>query len=222
MKTSIIIRTKNEEGYLGRTLNAIRLQKKKCDELIVVDDNSTDNTLRIASRFKCNIVKIPPGRFTYGYALNEGIRRTTGEAITIISGHCIPVNDMWLNNLLKELYDSRVAGAYGKQEPLPDSNDFDKRDLWTTFGIERRVQSKDYFFHNANSIISRKAWLECPFDEEISGVEDRLWAKHVLSRGYKIVYTPEAGVYHYHGINQSQNIDRAKRTVKVIKMIHGI
>jgi hypothetical protein len=113
-----------------------------------------------------------------------------------------------------------TAAVYGKQEPLPDSSDFDKRDLWTTFGAERRVQrGQDYFFHNANSLIRRSLWERMPFDEEINGVEDRAWAKQVLAEGYQIIYAPLASVHHYHGIHQGRNEARAKRVAKVIELI---
>jgi rhamnosyltransferase len=102
---------------------------------------------------------------------------------------------------------------------LPDSNAFDKRDLWTTFGLERRIQRKDFFFHNANSMIQKRVWEEIPFDEEISGVEDRDWAKKVLGMGYAIIYEPSASVYHYHGIHQGRNVERAERVARVIDLI---
>jgi GT2 family glycosyltransferase len=74
-------------------------------------------------------------------------------------------------------------------------------------------------FHNANSMIRRSVWMAVPFDEEISGVEDRDWARKVLARGYQIVYEPLASVYHHHGIHQGLDPDRAERVVRVIQMI---
>src|SRR5581483_3781655 len=111
--------------------------------------------------------------------------------------------------------DPAVAGAYGKQEPLPDTNSLDKRDLLTVFGQERRVQEKDYFFHNANSMIRRSVWERIPFDEEIAGVEDRDWARRVLDEGYKLIYEPYAAVYHHHGINHGGDRARADRVARV-------
>jgi hypothetical protein len=112
-----------------------------------------------------------------------------------------------------------VAAVYGRQEPLPDSDDFDKRDLWTTFGVERRLQRQDYFFHNANSMIRRSIWQRIPFDEGLNGVEDRDWAKKVLALGHEIVYEPLASVAHHHGIHQGRNVERCRRVVKVIEFI---
>jgi glycosyltransferase involved in cell wall biosynthesis len=218
---SVVIRTKNEERWLRRCLTAVALQSYRPVEVIVVDNVSTDGTVGIAKEFGCRILSIDDCEFTFGRALNRGIAVARGELIAILSGHCIPLNERWLSCLAASFVDELVAGVYGRQEPLPDSDPFDKRDLWTTFGLERRVQTRDIFFHNANSIILRRVWNEVPFDEEISGVEDRDWAKKVLGRGYKIVYEPNASVYHHHGIHQGRNVERAERVVRVIELIHN-
>ena len=179
---------------------------------------SLDNTLAIATKHDVRIIQISDEEFTYGRALNRGIEVAQGDYIALISGHCIPVDNYWLPQLLSNFQDPQVAGVYGKQQPLPDSNDFDKRDLWTTFGLERRIQRKDYFFHNANSMIKKSSWDEVRFHDESDGVEDRIWAKDIINRGYVVVYDPEASVYHHHGIHQGRDEKRAARVVKVIEM----
>lgn len=216
---SLVIRTKNEAGWIERCLTAIALQDVPDREVVLVDNESTDDTRTLARRFKCRIVTISAGEFTYGRAINLGIARARGDLVAILSGHCVPTHDRWLSALSAHFDDPAVAGVYGRQIPLPDSHPFDKRDLWTTFGVERRVQRKDYMFHNANSMIRRSVWMAVPFDEEISGVEDRDWARKVLARGYQIVYEPLASVYHHHGIHQGLDPDRAERVVRVIQMI---
>jgi rhamnosyltransferase len=218
---SVVVRTKNEERWIGSCLRALELQDWDEDdfEIIVVDNESTDATVDIAKGFRCRIVTISDEAFTFGRAINVGIREARGGFIAILSGHCIPINDKWMEHLALPFTDPAVAGVYGRQEPLPDTSDFDRRDLWTTFGIERRVQTKDYLFHNANCMIRRATWDTLPFDEEIPGVEDRHWARHVLEWGYVIVYEPNASVYHYHGIHQGRDEQRAARVARVIEFI---
>jgi glycosyltransferase involved in cell wall biosynthesis len=216
---SLVIRTKNEAGWIARCLTAIALQDLPDQEVVLVDNESTDDTRPLARRFKCRIVRISAREFSYGRAINLGIAHARGDLVAILSGHCVPAHDRWLSALSAHFDDPTVAGVYGRQIPLPDSHPFDKRDLWTTFGVERRVQRKDYMFHNANSMIRRSVWTAVPFDEEISGVEDRDWARKVLARGYQIVYEPLATVYHHHGIHQGLDPDRAERVVRVIQMI---
>ncbi|MFQ5693831.1 MAG: glycosyltransferase, partial [Nitrospinota bacterium] len=154
-------------------------------------------------------------------ALNRGMRASGGEFLVCLSGHCIPVHNKWLDRLVADFGPPEVAAVYGRQEPLPDSHTFDKRDLWNIFGLDRKVQVKDSFFHNANAMIRRDVWERIPFDEELNGVEDRDWAKRVIASGYHIVYEPQASVYHPHGIHQTMDAARAERVVKMIELING-
>jgi glycosyltransferase involved in cell wall biosynthesis len=218
---SVVIRSKNEEQWIRRCLTAVSLQD--CDglEIIVVDNGSQDNTLDIAREFRCKVLTIDDREFSFGRALNMGIREARGEYVAVLSAHCIPLNNRWLARMAMDFTEEGIAAVYGRQEPLPDSDVFDKRDLWTVFGLEAKVQTKDFFFHNANSMIRRKLWESIPFDEELTGVEDRDWAKKVIERGYKIVYEPQASVYHFHGIHQALDRARCERVVRVIEFIHN-
>jgi glycosyltransferase involved in cell wall biosynthesis len=216
---SIVIRTKNEERWIGQCLRALSRQNGPAPDIILVDNMSTDKTLEIAKPYNCRIVEIGDGEFTFGRSLNRGIAAAQGSLVALLSGHCVPLTDQWLQSLSSAFSDPKVAATYGRQEPLPDSSPYDKRDLWTTFGIERRVQAKDFFFHNANSMIRKSLWDQTPFDEAISGVEDRDWAKKQIAMGYKIVYEPHASVHHHHGIHHNGDILRAERVARVIELI---
>ena len=63
-----------------------------------------------------------------------------------MSAHCIPKEKDWLKNLVSDLEDEKIAGVYGKQVPTSSSHYLDKRDLFLTFGNDKRVQEKDSFF----------------------------------------------------------------------------
>ena len=117
--------------------------------------------------------------------------------------------------------DDRLAGVYGRQLPLSYTTDVDKRDLLLVFGKDRRVQLKDYFFHNANSMVRRDVWEKFPFDEAVSNIEDRVWGKAVISAGYHIVYDPDAPVYHHHGLHQGNTKSRARGVVSIIEQIEN-
>lgn len=188
---------------------------------MVVDNGSSDGSGDIARSHGCKVVELQDVEFSFGRALNRGIAASAGDYIAIVSAHCVPVNDRWLARLVANFRDARVAGVYGRQEPLPDSSDFDKRDLWITFGVERRLQWKDPFFHNANAMIRRSVWERIPFNETLEGVEDRAWAGEVLGSGYVLAYEPAASVYHHHGIHQGRDARRASRVVKVIELINS-
>jgi len=221
MKAGVVIRTKNEEAWLDQVLSAIARQADVDPEVVVVDNDSTDRTREIAARHKCRVLSISDAAYSHGRALNQGVAATTADLVAILSGHCIPVNERWLLRFIANFNSPSVAGVYGRQEPLPDSSPFDKRDLWTTFGLDRRTQRHDHFFHNANSMIRRAVWAEMPFDEELPGVEDRDWAKRVQAAGWQIAYEPHAGVFHHHGIHQGRDEHRAARVARVIELIQN-
>lgn len=218
-KVSIILRSFNEERWIGACLEAIQKQTYKNFEVILVDNNSTDKTVERAKLYPIKIINIV--NFMPGLSLNMGIRESSGEYLVCLSAHCIPVNDHWLENLVKPFEnDPKLAGVYGRQEPMSFTPDTDKRDLLTIFGLDKKIQYKDSFFHNANSIIRRDLWVKVPFDEKITNIEDRLWAREILQLGYHLIYEPEASVFHHHGIHQNQNQERLMNVVRIIENLN--
>jgi len=214
---SIIIRVKNEEKWIAHCLEAIFKQDYKNFEVIIVDNESTDKTISKAKKFDVVVTTIKD--FLPGKAINIGIKESKGEILVILSGHCIPVDERWLSNLIRDLDDPKVAGVYGRQQPLSFTSALDKRDLLITFGLDKRVQVKDSFFHNANSAIRREMWEKLPFDATATNIEDRIWGKEVIRKGYKIIYEPEASVYHHHGIHHGQDEQRAKKIEKILSSL---
>jgi len=179
-KVSIIVRTKNEERWISRCLESIFKQNYKNFEIIIVDNQSTDKTLEKLKNFKIKkVLKIK--NYLPGKALNLGIKNSSGEFVVCISSHCIVVDNYWLTNLVKAIEeDKKYAGVYGRQEPMSFSSPADKRDLLIVFGLDRKIQKKDSFFHNANSIIRKKIWKKYPFSDKATNIEDRLWAQKIL------------------------------------------
>jgi len=218
---SIIVRTKNESFWIGKCLHEIKNQSYKNYEIIVVDNSSTDQTLRIVKNnfSKVKIIKYKTKEFFPGRALNLGIKASKGKFIAMLSGHCIPKNRSWLSNLIKNFKNKKVAGVYGKQEPLDMSDPNDVRDLIYLFGKDKKIQNKDPFFHNANSIIRKDLWKKVNFDESVYHIEDRIWAQIQINKGYKIVYEPKSSVFHYHGVSHKSNVSRVAKISKMLTKV---
>lgn len=214
---SVILRSKNEERWIGACLEAIYSQSFKDFEVILVDNNSTDKTVEKAQKYPVKILNID--NFFPGRALNLGISNSRGKYFVCLSAHCIPTNKEWLAHYLDcfKQGDERLAAVYGRQEPMSFTTATDKRDLLTIFGLDPKIQWKDSFFHNANSMIRRDLWDAVPFDEETTNIEDRLWARQIQKRGHCIAYDPRPSVYHWHGIHQNQNEERCSNVVKIIE-----
>ena len=218
----VVIRCKNEEKFLGQTLASIYQQSVKPKKIIIVDNKSHDKSIAIAEKYKCLIIKYNKNKFNYSHALNLGIKKTSEKFILLLSAHCPIVNKDAIKNLLKNFTSKKVSGVYGRQIPTKKSNAIDTRDLLNFFGREKIVYKKYPFFHNAFSIIKRKAWIQENFDIRINGIEDRVWAQSQADNYNKhIVYDPSGVVFHEHGLNHERDEKRATRVCKVLKLLHN-
>jgi rhamnosyltransferase len=219
-ETLIIIRTKNEDRWIKATIKKIINQSYKSYKIIVVDNNSKDRTLEILKKFKVETIKI--NKFLPGKAINLAINHFKNtKYIVCLSAHCLPETNEWLQKLIKPLQNSKTVAVYGKQMPMFSTNSSDYRDLKLVFGNEKKIQKKDYFFHNANSAIKRSILKKYPFSDKASNMEDRIWSKKILStnKKYQIVYEPDASVYHHHGLHHSNTKKRLDGVIKIIKSI---
>lgn len=217
---SVIIRTRNEERWIRTCLEAVlRQQVDQPVEVVLVDNASTDRTVERARQVCPEIKVVNVRNFLPGLAINEGVVVASGDLLVCLSAHCVPVNEHWLASLASNLTGPDIAGVYGRQTPTAFTSAVDKRDLLLTFGPERREQRIDSFFHNANSMFSRAIWEKIPFDSNVTNIEDRVWGKAVIEAGYRIIYEPDAAVYHYHGIHQDNRPDRAENVVRIMESL---
>ena len=200
IKTSIVIRSYNEERHLPSLLQRLRQQKyNRGFEIIVVDSGSIDLTREIARKYADRVVEIENDDFTFGYSLNVGIQESVGEFIAIISAHALPVESTWLNALVGALQSGNVAMVYGRQLGVSSSKFSESQDFARTFGIRSfTVEPPNFFANNANSAIRRDLWEKHKFDETLLGLEDVEWMKYWMERGYVGFYEPDAAIYHIH------------------------
>lgn len=203
-KVHVVVRSYNEEVWIRSCLTTIFAQDYPWFKVTVVDSGSEDATGRIVSEFS-DVNLVMTADYRPGRAIMDGVRGDSenSEYVLLVSAHCLLIGTDVLSNYVATMEaDDKLAGIYGRQLPLHYTSPDDTRDLLNTFGDEFRVQKQDSFFHNANSFIRMDVLEEVPFDEEIKHIEDRLWAKNVIARGWHLAYLPSAAVYHYHGLNQ--------------------
>lgn len=108
---SVVICAKNEAENLERNLKVIMIQKYPNFEVIVVNDQSTDNTENVVKYFcdrnsnlrllsiKKDIVKPLPGK---KFPLRVGVEGATHDIIVVTDADCKPANTLWLNTLVSE------------------------------------------------------------------------------------------------------------------------
>lgn len=211
LRASIVIREHNQAGYLERLLKRIILQKKvRTPEIVLIDSYSTDNTEEISKKYGCKLVKIKPSEFTHAYTFNLGVREAKNEIVVYASVDIIPKDDLWLHNLLKGFSDRKVAGIFGKQEPLKNFNFIEEFKIKKMFP-DNEVSPAN--FSNANGAIRKSVWNKIKYNEKIPyqyiGGEDQIWAVQAKKKGYRILYEPKAAVYHSHNYRLKTRLSTA-------------
>lgn len=208
-----MIRTHNEAKLLLQTLTILN-ELKVNKEIIIIDSRSTDDTIKVASKFNAKIIEMD--NFSYGSALNMGIKCSHTDLIAILSGHCFIQNKDYFDLMINHFSNPRVAGVYARQIPASTSNILDKRNLYLIYW-NNCCSREDNYFNNAASLIRKSVWEEHPFNEEIEACEDIIWAQDVIRDGYKIIYEPNAIVQHLHNESIVQTIERYKREYEVME-----
>jgi len=214
---SIVIRSRNEARNLDYCLKKLGEQDIE-HEIIIVDSYSKDDTQKVVERHNGKIIQCK--NFTFGRALNQGIKKSKGEYIGIMSGHCFPIAKNYLRVLQKNLLIKKIAGVYSRQIPHKDTNPLEYRNFIYTYRLEPSIQKSCPFFNNASSMIRREIWDETKFDEETKAQEDIIWASEVQKKGYAIAYEPEATVEHLHEEDTNETVQRYIMEYNVLKEIY--
>ncbi|MFH1663411.1 MAG: glycosyltransferase family 2 protein [archaeon] len=82
-KTSVIIPLHNGEKIIEKTLEGVYNQSLKPDEVIVIDDCSTDNSLDIVKKFPCKIIKLEKNSGP-AVARNLGAEKAKGNILVFV------------------------------------------------------------------------------------------------------------------------------------------
>jgi rhamnosyltransferase len=207
MDVSIIILTKNAGENFTTLLQRLFSQKFAGNyEIIVIDSGSTDGTLETAKSFPVKIVDIKLEEFHHGRTRNLGAELASGRILVYITQDALPLHDDWLHKLTENLKNPQVAMVVGRQIPWQHTKPPEKF-FYSYYFPEHKIEvvrgASDYyrdnmFISNVNSAIKRDVWQQFKFSEDIVLAEDKEFAKRILFAGWKIVYRPEAMVYHAH------------------------
>lgn len=122
MKTSLIIATRNRGSLLKKCLNSIKQQTIKPNEIVIIDNNSTDNTKQTILAFSNNlpIKHFFEKRVGYSHAKNTGIKKSTGDLLLFTDDDCVAEKN-WLKELTNCFEDKNVFLAAGEVESLETS-----------------------------------------------------------------------------------------------------
>jgi glycosyltransferase involved in cell wall biosynthesis len=186
---SIVIPAYNEENYLTTCLEAIAVQTEKPDEVIVVDNNSTDKTVAVAKRYPF-VTIVSESEQGVLYARTTGFNKANGDILGRIDADThLPPN--WVHQVKQLFGDKSVTSATGpcSYYDMPLEGLFKHFDYLIRLGMSH---SKEFsFLWGSNMAIRASAWqmIRSRLCQRRLMYEDIDLALHLTQSGHKPMYT---------------------------------
>ena len=231
MIISVIIATYNRSESLRQALKSFENMSVPPDmswELIVVDNNSNDDTEEVCSQFMEK--RTLPLRHVFeerqgkSFALNTGIKAANGNILAFTDDDCI-VDPYWLISILKEFAsDTSISGIGGRVELY---NQNDKPVTIRTYK-DRILFSSPRQLFNPPIIGINMAFKKRVFDE-VGDMDPRLgpgtkagaifedadYVYRAYKKGFKMVYSPNVLIYHNHGRRTETEVRSLKQKYSI-------
>lgn len=160
LRISLVIPAYNEERYLSGCLDSVAAQTEMPFEVIVVDNNSTDNTVKIAKSYPfVRVVKArEQGRV---HARDAGFNAAKGDVIARVDADSRLASN-WIGYVrLLFSHNQRVMAATGDAKfydtPMPGMVNFYHRLVY--YGAQTRIAGTPILW-GANMAVRKKAWLQ--------------------------------------------------------------
>ncbi len=213
IRISVVVCTHRNPALLAKTLDSLGRQilPQELFEVIVVDNNSQDNTKEVVARYPM-VRYVLEERLGLSNARNTGVEKARGDIIAFIDDDA-EASPQWLQALLK-IYDS-IPDAWavgGKVLPIWDSQKPD----WLTdeyyralslveWGESARALCWPERIIGTNCSFRRQVFTDIGFFDTclgrigtaLLGNEDTEIQQRIHALGYLIYYAPEAVVYHH-------------------------
>jgi len=182
MKISVVIPICNEQEYIKNCLLSLKNQSVKADEIIVVDNNSSDKTSFIAR--KCGVRIIQEKKQGITYARNKGFNMAKYEIIARCDGDTIVPID-WIERIKYNFSHYQIDALTG---PYQFYDLFIKFHLYADiiFYLNRFFLKGNAVLNGSNLAISKKIWQKvknslCLNDQKVH--EDMDLTIHILEKG---------------------------------------
>lgn len=162
VSTSVIIPVYNEKDYLERCLKALSEQTVKVDEIIVVDNNTTDGSVERAKKKYPDVTWLQEKTQGIVYARNKGFNSARGDILVKIDADSLVV-PRWHEKMLADFEDSNIDAWTG----YVDNNELNKLFqpvanavfLLLTYQSQRLTAGCVVMF-GSNMAIRKEAWLQ--------------------------------------------------------------
>ncbi len=240
------IRTLNEAGPLTRLLETIDSQQGEKPEVIVVDNESKDDTVAIAKDFGATVLTLSRKNFSYPRSMNMCMEAATNNLVFLTVGHAALASSLALESAKRRFSeDKSVAGVF--VPPLAGYGASRTERMLATgslflsktpiklvakgysaddeFGMKVKQVKKAGMgvMGSTNAVFHKQVWQDLGgFDEKLGmGGEDTLLADKMLNAGYAIVSEPLLAVHHSHGlgpINYARQVMAWNRMAKFAEL----
>lgn len=212
-QVTLLILNYNGIQYIKNCLYSVLATNYPNFQVTVIDNASTDGSAEFIEE-NYPEVKLIKFKENYGFAkaYNLALKSVKSKYIGLLNND-IEVEPDWLEKLIFHMEkDEKVAAANPKMLFIQDRKRINAAggccDIygvgWNRGNGERDKGQYDkveevFYANGAAMLIREKAWREVgPFDERyfLYG-EDLDWCWRARLKGYKILYVPEAKVYHF-------------------------
>jgi glycosyltransferase involved in cell wall biosynthesis len=126
---TVIVCARDEAHNIARNLPGILVQQyKTTHEIIVVNDNSTDETKYLLDEFKKTFKNLNPIRLTQEakgipgkkFPLSMGIKSAKYEIVLLTDADCVPASELWIKKMQDGYYDNKqIVLGYGAFHKKP-------------------------------------------------------------------------------------------------------
>ena len=211
-KISVAISTRNRYQGLMHNLGSLLSQDIIPDEIIVVDNNSKDQTKQavesIAKTSRCLIKYVRENKKGYPFVYNKGLKSATNDWVAFLDDDCVATHD-WCQNIIKAIKKfPHTIVLLGKSDPLQINNPLGLTESFIkSLGLYKVNQKKevlDFEILDSKNIIYNKQFLvknKIRFDESLvllggGSSEDCDLGMQIQRAGGRAIYEPKIEIFH--------------------------
>ncbi len=206
---SVIIPANNSEKTLPACLKALLHQTQPPDEVVIVNNGAGDVTLEFARQAGVKVIQ--QAHLGAAAARNLGVQQAQGDLILFTNPDCEP-EDTWVERMSAPFQDPSVVGTkgvYRTRQPGLVAR-FVQQEYESKYAHMARLLTID-FIDTYSAAYRRDIFLENEgFDPAFPApsVEDQEFSFRLARKGYRLVFVPQAIVYHQHNSTLGQYFRR--------------